>query len=52
MSLSDFLPPLRDPEDSHLLLDGGYVNNLPSNTSRVQLLLFFNVKFFLLIHII
>ena len=29
MSLSGFLPPLCDPVDGHLLLDGGYVNNLP-----------------------
>ena len=29
MSLSGYLPPLCDPVDGHLLLDGGYVNNLP-----------------------
>ena len=29
MSLSGYLPPICDPEDGHLLLDGGYVNNLP-----------------------
>ena len=29
MSLSGYLPPLCDPMDGHLLLDGGYVNNLP-----------------------
>lgn len=29
MSLSGYLPPLCDPKDGHLLLDGGYVNNLP-----------------------
>ena len=29
MSLSGYLPPLCDPLDGHLLLDGGYVNNLP-----------------------
>ncbi|XP_075226516.1 patatin like phospholipase domain containing sws isoform X3 [Lycorma delicatula] len=29
MSLSGYMPPLCDPTDSHLLLDGGYVNNLP-----------------------
>jgi predicted acylesterase/phospholipase RssA len=29
MSLSGYLPPLCDPIDGHLLLDGGYVNNLP-----------------------
>ena len=32
MSLSGYLPPLCDPVDGHLLLDGGYVNNLPGNT--------------------
>lgn len=29
MSLSGYMPPLCDPSDGHLLLDGGYVNNLP-----------------------
>ena len=29
MSISGYLPPLCDPVDGHLLLDGGYVNNLP-----------------------
>ena len=29
MSLAGYLPPLCDPVDGHLLLDGGYVNNLP-----------------------
>ena len=31
MSLSGYLPPLCDPTDGHLLLDGGYVNNLPAD---------------------
>ncbi|XP_021704511.1 neuropathy target esterase sws isoform X1 [Aedes aegypti] len=31
MSLSGYMPPLCDPKDGHLLLDGGYVNNLPAN---------------------
>jgi lysophospholipid hydrolase len=31
MSLSGYLPPLCDPIDGHLLLDGGYVNNLPAD---------------------
>lgn len=31
MSLSGYMPPLCDPSDGHLLLDGGYVNNLPGN---------------------
>lgn len=29
MSLSGYMPPLCDPIDGHLLLDGGYTNNLP-----------------------
>ncbi|KAK6631772.1 hypothetical protein RUM43_013836 [Polyplax serrata] len=29
MSLSGYMPPICDPVDGHLLLDGGYVNNLP-----------------------
>ncbi|CAF1139259.1 unnamed protein product, partial [Didymodactylos carnosus] len=29
MSLSGYFPPLCDPNDGHLLLDGGYVNNVP-----------------------
>ena len=33
MSLSGYLPPLCDPKDGHLLLDGGYVNNLPGKSS-------------------
>nr|CAD7460763.1 unnamed protein product [Timema tahoe] len=31
MSLSGYMPPLCDPVDGHLLLDGGYVNNLPGS---------------------
>lgn len=31
MSLSGYLPPLCDPYDGSLLLDGGYVNNLPAD---------------------
>ena len=34
MSLAGYLPPLCDPEDGHLLLDGGYVNNLPADVMR------------------
>ncbi|CAH0384039.1 unnamed protein product [Bemisia tabaci] len=34
MSLSGYLPPLCDPVDGHLLLDGGYVNNLPADIMR------------------
>ncbi len=29
MSLAGYIPPLCDPLDGHLLVDGGYVNNLP-----------------------
>lgn len=31
MSLASYMPPLCDPVDGHLLLDGGYVNNLPAD---------------------
>ncbi|KAH7693267.1 Patatin/Phospholipase A2-related [Aphelenchoides avenae] len=34
MSLAGYLPPLCDPLDGHLLLDGGYVNNLPADVMR------------------
>ncbi|TKR68373.1 hypothetical protein L596_024363 [Steinernema carpocapsae] len=34
MSLAGYLPPLCDPQDGHLLLDGGYVNNLPADVMR------------------
>jgi len=34
MSLSGYLPPLCDPKDGHLLMDGGYVNNLPGDVAR------------------
>jgi lysophospholipid hydrolase len=34
MSLAGYLPPLCDPCDGHLLLDGGYVNNLPGVCAR------------------
>ena len=40
MSLSGYLPPMCDPIDGHLLLDGGYVNNLPG-------LLFFLIEILL-----
>uniref|UniRef100_A0A6B2ECE5 Neuropathy target esterase sws n=1 Tax=Phlebotomus kandelakii TaxID=1109342 RepID=A0A6B2ECE5_9DIPT len=36
MSLSGYMPPLCDPKDGHLLLDGGYVNNLPADVLRAQ----------------
>jgi lysophospholipid hydrolase len=37
MSLSGYMPPLCDPADGHLLLDGGYVNNLPADVMKVAL---------------
>lgn len=40
MSLAGYLPPLCDPSDGHLLLDGGYVNNLPADVMR-----YFNTYF-------
>ncbi|CAH1402894.1 unnamed protein product [Nezara viridula] len=36
MSLSGYMPPLCDPVDGHLLLDGGYVNNLPADVMRSE----------------
>ncbi|KAI1900623.1 hypothetical protein AGOR_G00051830 [Albula goreensis] len=33
MSLSGYLPPLCDPKDGHLLMDGGYINNLPADVA-------------------
>ncbi|XP_011480198.1 patatin-like phospholipase domain-containing protein 7 isoform X1 [Oryzias latipes] len=34
MTLSGYLPPLCDPKDGHLLMDGGYINNLPADVAR------------------
>lgn len=34
MSLAGYMPPICDPSDGHLLLDGGYVNNLPGKNDR------------------
>ncbi|XP_022356671.1 patatin-like phospholipase domain-containing protein 7 [Enhydra lutris kenyoni] len=34
MSLSGYMPPLCDPRDGHLLMDGGYINNLPADVAR------------------
>merc|ERR1711931_370532 len=34
MSLAGYMPPLCDPADGHLLLDGGYVNNLPADIMK------------------
>lgn len=34
MSLAGYLPPLCDPVDGHLLVDGAYVNNLPADVMK------------------
>ncbi|KAI2668247.1 Patatin-like phospholipase domain-containing protein 6 [Labeo rohita] len=34
MTLSGYLPPLCDPKDGNLLMDGGYINNLPGKLYR------------------
>lgn len=34
MSLSGYLPPICDPKDGHLLMDGGYINNLPGDVAK------------------
>ena len=36
MSLAGWLPPICDPIDQHLLLDGGYANNLPADIMRLR----------------
>lgn len=36
MSLSGYLPPLCDPKDGHLLMDGGYTNNLPADIAKTM----------------
>lgn len=36
MSLAGYLPPLCDPHDGHLLLDGGYTNNLPADIMKTR----------------
>lgn len=41
MSLAGYLPPLCDPVDGHLLLDGGYVNNLPADVMKLIFFLFY-----------
>jgi len=44
MSLSGYMPPMCDPVDGHLLLDGGYVNNLPGNSDRNEQMQFWQSK--------
>ena len=39
MSLAGYMPPLCDPVDGHLLLDGGYVNNLPADIMHKRLVI-------------
>uniref|UniRef100_A0A8C0CFW5 Patatin like phospholipase domain containing 7 n=1 Tax=Balaenoptera musculus TaxID=9771 RepID=A0A8C0CFW5_BALMU len=34
MSLSGYVPPLRDPKDGRLLMDGGYISDLPADVAR------------------
>ncbi|KAM9082143.1 LOW QUALITY PROTEIN: patatin-like phospholipase domain-containing protein 7 [Megaptera novaeangliae] len=34
MSLSGYMPPLCDPKDGHLLMDGGYIRDLPADVAR------------------
>ncbi|XP_028394632.1 patatin-like phospholipase domain-containing protein 7 isoform X3 [Dendronephthya gigantea] len=34
MSLAGYMPPLCDPIDGHMLLDGGYCNNLPADVMK------------------
>uniref|UniRef100_A0A5F8H1V7 lysophospholipase n=1 Tax=Monodelphis domestica TaxID=13616 RepID=A0A5F8H1V7_MONDO len=34
MTLSGYMPPLCDPKDGHLLMDGGYINNLPADVAK------------------
>uniref|UniRef100_A0A665WWQ2 lysophospholipase n=1 Tax=Echeneis naucrates TaxID=173247 RepID=A0A665WWQ2_ECHNA len=34
MTLSGYLPPLCDPKDGNLLMDGGYINNLPADIAK------------------
>ncbi|XP_055345518.1 patatin-like phospholipase domain-containing protein 7 [Paramacrobiotus metropolitanus] len=34
MTIVGYLPPLCDPEDGHLLVDGGYMNNVPADVMR------------------
>ncbi|KAJ8797599.1 hypothetical protein J1605_017331, partial [Eschrichtius robustus] len=34
MSLSGYMPPLCDPKDGRLLMDGGYISDLPADVAR------------------
>jgi len=36
MSLAGYMPPLCDPADGNLLLDGGYTNNLPADIMKTK----------------
>ncbi|VEL24813.1 unnamed protein product [Protopolystoma xenopodis] len=46
MSYPMLLPPLCDPEDGHLLMDGAFVNNVPGrNERRRRSFVCLNVRF-------
>lgn len=47
MSLAGYMPPLCDAKDGHLLLDGGYVNNLPGKLLSLMLFCYFFVAIWL-----
>jgi lysophospholipid hydrolase len=34
MSIAIYLPPICDPKDGHMLLDGGYCNNQPADVMK------------------
>lgn len=34
MSLASYLPPMCDPKDGDMLMDGGYINNLPADVAK------------------
>lgn len=51
MSLSGYMPPLCDPNDGHLLLDGGYVNNLPGSHHKPLVLLIILLRVWVCGHI-
>lgn len=36
MSIASLLPPICDPNDGHLLMDGCYVNNVPGEYLRIS----------------
>jgi lysophospholipid hydrolase len=36
MTLGYYLPPMCDPKDGHLLMDGGYANNTPADVMKAR----------------